>query len=57
MKIVQVEAFPVSIPLKKPFKIAFGTMTHSPHAVVRITADQEIVRYGEASHLACCLWL
>jgi o-succinylbenzoate synthase len=49
MKIVNVEAFPVSLPLKKPFKIALGTMTHSPHAVVRITTDEGIVGYGEAS--------
>jgi o-succinylbenzoate synthase len=49
MKIVKVEAFPVSLPLKKPFKIALGTMTHSPHAVVRITTDEGIVGYGEAS--------
>ena len=49
MKIVKVETFPVSLPLKKPFKIALGTMTHSPHAVVRITTDEGIVGYGEAS--------
>lgn len=49
MKIVKVEAFPVSLPLKKPFKITLGTMTHSPHAVVRITTDEGWVGYGEAS--------
>jgi len=49
MKIVRVEAFPVSLPLKKPFTIALGTMTHSPHAVVRITTDAGIIGYGEAS--------
>ena len=49
MKIVNVEAFPVSLPLKKPFTIALGTMTHSPHAVVRITTEEGIVGYGEAS--------
>ncbi len=49
MKIVKVEAFPVSLPLKKPFTIALGTMTHSPHAVVQITTDDGIVGYGEAS--------
>jgi o-succinylbenzoate synthase len=49
MKIVKVEAFPVSLPLKKPFTIALGTMTHSPHAVVRITTDEGVVGYGEAS--------
>jgi len=49
MKIVKVEVFPVSLPLRKPFKIALGTMSHSPHAVVRITTDEGIVGYGEAS--------
>jgi len=49
MKIIKVEAFPVSLPLKKPFTIALGTMTHSPHVVVRITTDEGIVGYGEAS--------
>jgi o-succinylbenzoate synthase len=49
MKIVKVEAFPISLPLKKPFTIALGTMTHSPHAVVRITTEEGIVGYGEAS--------
>jgi|APLow6443716910_1056828.scaffolds.fasta_scaffold16662_1 o-succinylbenzoate synthase len=49
MKIVSVEAFPVSLPLKKPFTIALGTMTHSPHVVVKMTTDDGIVGYGEAS--------
>jgi len=49
MKIVKVETFPVSLPLKKPFKIALGTMTHSPHVVIRITTDEGVVGYGEAS--------
>jgi o-succinylbenzoate synthase len=49
MKIIKVEAFPVSLPLKKPFTIALGTMTHSPHTVVRVTTDEGIVGYGEAS--------
>jgi len=49
MKIVTVEAFPVSLPLKKPFTIALGTMTHSPHVVVKMTTDDGIVGYGEAS--------
>ena len=49
MRITKVEVFPVSLPLKKPFKIALGTMTHSPHAVVRIATEEEIVGYGEAS--------
>ena len=49
MKIVNVEAFPVALPLKKPFTIALGTMTHSPHVVVKMTTDDGIVGYGEAS--------
>ena len=49
MKITKVQAFPVSLPLKKPFKITLGTMTHSPHAVVRVITDEGIVGYGEAS--------
>ncbi len=49
MKIAKVEVFPVSLPLKKPFRIALGSMTHSSHAVVRITTDDGIIGYGEAS--------
>lgn len=49
MNIASVEAFPVSLPLKKPFTIALGTMTHSPHVVVKITTEDGIVGYGEAS--------
>lgn len=49
MKIASVEAFPVSLPLKKPFTIALGTMTHSPHVVVKMTTEDGIVGYGEAS--------
>lgn len=49
MKITSVESFPVALPLKKPFTIALGTMTHSPHVVVKMTTDNGIVGYGEAS--------
>ncbi len=49
MKVKSVEAFPVSIPLKNPFKIALGTMTHSPHAIVKLTLENDMVGWGEAS--------
>ncbi len=49
MKIMSVEAFPAALPLKKPFTIALGTMTHSPHVVVKMTTDDGIIGYGEAS--------
>lgn len=49
MKIIKVEAFPAPLPLRKSFAIALGTMTHSPNVVVRVTTDEEIMGYGEAS--------
>lgn len=49
MKIAKVEAFPVCLPLRKPFSIALGTVTHFSHVIVRITADEGIVGYGEGS--------
>jgi L-Ala-D/L-Glu epimerase len=49
LKIISVEAFPAPLPLKKPFAIALGTMTHSPNVVVRVTTDEGVTGYGEAS--------
>ncbi len=49
MKITEVTAFPAPLPLRKPFAIALGTMTHSPNVVVRIRTDEGITGYGEAS--------
>ena len=36
MKIVGAEAIPIRIPLKKPFTIALGTLTHTNHVLVRM---------------------
>ncbi len=49
MKITGVEAFAAPLPLRKPFTIALGTMTHSPNVVVRIATDEGVIGYGEAS--------
>jgi L-Ala-D/L-Glu epimerase len=49
LKITKVEAFPTPLPLRKPFAIALGTMTHSPNVVVRVSTDEGVVGYGEAS--------
>jgi muconate cycloisomerase len=55
MKIVNVEAFPVSIPLKKPFKIALGTMTHSPGIPCFLGGCIETgVGTAAALHFAAC---
>ncbi|HVN96757.1 MAG TPA: dipeptide epimerase [Syntrophorhabdaceae bacterium] len=49
MKIKSVEVFPAPLPLRKPFAIALGVMTHSPNVVVRIKTDEGVTGYGEAS--------
>lgn len=49
MKISKVEAFPLALPLKKPFSIALGTTTHTFHAIVRITTDEGLSGYGEGA--------
>ncbi len=48
MKIVQAEAIPIRIPLKKPFAIAVGTITHTNHVLIRMTDDQGRVGWGES---------
>jgi len=48
MKITQVEAIPIRIPLKKPFAIAVGTITHTNHVLIRMTDDQGRVGWGES---------
>lgn len=49
MKIVDGEAIPIRIPLKKPFKIAAGTLTHSNHVLVRLIDNQGRVGWGETT--------
>jgi len=49
MKIVDVEAIPIKIPLKKPFTIAVGTITHTNHVLVRMTDDEGRVGWGESN--------
>ncbi|OPY65355.1 MAG: L-Ala-D/L-Glu epimerase [Syntrophorhabdus sp. PtaU1.Bin050] len=49
MKIASVEAFPVALPLKKPFSIALGTMTHTSHIIVKVTTDDGIFGFGEGA--------
>ncbi len=49
MKIVHAEAIPIRIPLKHPFAIALGTLTHSNHVLVRMKDDRGRVGWGETT--------
>ena len=49
MKIVDAQAIPIRIPLKKPFKIALGTLTHTNHVLVRMTDDEGRTGWGETT--------
>jgi L-alanine-DL-glutamate epimerase-like enolase superfamily enzyme len=50
MKIAKSESFPVALPFKKPFTIALGTITYSPHVVVKMTTDDIITAAYVAEH-------
>jgi o-succinylbenzoate synthase len=49
VKITRIEAFPLALPLAKPFSIALGTTTHTFHVIVRITTDNGLTGYGEGA--------
>ncbi len=49
MKIVDVQVFAIRIPLKHPFTIALGTLTHSNHVLVRLADDENRVGWGEST--------
>jgi len=48
MKIVSLEAFPIEIPWKHPFKIATALYTTQPYVIVKLYTDAEVIGYGEA---------
>lgn len=49
MKIVSGEAIPIRIALRKPFKIASGTLTHSNHVLVRLVDHDGRIGWGETT--------
>jgi o-succinylbenzoate synthase len=49
MRIVEAKAIPIRIPLKKPFTIALGTLTHTNHVLVRMVDDEGRVGWGETT--------
>jgi len=48
MKISQVEAIPVSVPVRAPLKMAVATLHERTCIVVRVTTDDGVVGVGEA---------
>ena len=49
MKIIDIQAIPIRIPLKNAFTIAVGTLTHTNHVLVRMTDDEGHVGWGETT--------
>lgn len=48
MKISSVEAIPVSIPYRRPFAFASGSVATADHVIIRITTNEGIVGHAEA---------
>jgi o-succinylbenzoate synthase len=48
VKIVGLEAFPIEIPWKHPFKIATALYTTQPYVIIKLHTDLDVVGYGEA---------
>ena len=49
MKIARIELFPLSIPLKTPFITSLGAVAAAENVIVRITADNDTVGWGECN--------
>ncbi len=49
MQIDTIEIFKSPIPLKEPFKISLGILTHASNVIVRITTTNGLVGFGECS--------
>jgi o-succinylbenzoate synthase len=48
MRITGLEAFPIEIPWKQPFKIATALYTTQPYVIVKLYTDGDVTGYGEA---------
>ncbi len=48
MKIINVEAISLAVPLKEPLSFSFGVMTHRKSCLVRITTDAGFEGWGES---------
>ena len=47
MKITGIKVRQVEVPLKEPFRISLGVITHSRSAIVSVETDEGLVGYGE----------
>jgi L-alanine-DL-glutamate epimerase-like enolase superfamily enzyme len=47
-KIVGLEAFPIEMPWKHPFRIATALYTTQPYVIIKLYTDFDVVGYGEA---------
>lgn len=52
MKITDIKIEKLTIPLKKPFKIAFSVQDHSDNVIIKVITDEGIAGYGEAAPFA-----
>ena len=49
MKITGINVRQVEVPLKEPFRISLGVITHSRSAIVSVETDEGLVGYGEGA--------
>ena len=49
MKITGIKVRQVEVPLKEPFRISLGVITHSRSAIVSVETDEGLVGYGEGA--------
>ena len=52
MKITGVKIEKLLLELTSPFRVAFGTITHSENVMIKVTTDEGVTGYGEAAPLA-----
>lgn len=49
MKITGVKIEKLLLELTSPFRVAFGTITHSENVMIKVTTDEGVTGYGEAA--------
>ena len=49
MKITDIKVQAVEVPLKEPFRISLGVITHAKSAIVTVETDEDVVGYGEGA--------
>ena len=49
MKITDIKVQTVEVPLREPFRISLGIITHAKSAIVTVETDEGLIGYGEGS--------